>query len=54
MQKGLLRSAANFPGESREGSDASSILANLDRAIRGEFLKAGLQFGGEVHAKEYK
>ena len=53
VKKRLLRSAAHFPGESGEGSDAPATLANLDSAIRGEFLETSLQFGGEVHAKEY-
>jgi hypothetical protein len=54
MQERLLRRTANFPGKSGEGSHPSAVLANLDRAIRSEFLKAGLQLDREVHAKEYK
>jgi hypothetical protein len=54
MQERLLRDAAYFPRESREGSDAATVLANLDRAICGELLEARLQFGGEVHAEEYR
>jgi|HubBroStandDraft_6_1064221.scaffolds.fasta_scaffold869383_1 hypothetical protein len=54
MQEGLLRGALNLPGESRKGSKAPAVLADLDGAFGGEFLQAGLQFDGEVHAKEYK
>jgi hypothetical protein len=54
VQERLLRGTANFPGKSGEGSHSSAVFANLDRAIRGEFLEAGLQLDGEVHAKEYK
>jgi hypothetical protein len=54
MQERLLRDAAHFPGQSREGSDAAAVLANLDRAVGGELLETRLQFGGEVHAEEYK
>jgi hypothetical protein len=54
VQERLFRGTAYFPGKSREGSHASAILANLDGAIRGEFLEASLQLGGEVHAEEYK
>jgi hypothetical protein len=54
MQERLLRRTANFPGKSGEGSHPSTIFANLDGSVRGEFLEASLQLNREVHAKEYK
>jgi hypothetical protein len=50
MQQRLLTGAAHFPGHPGEGRDAAAILAYFDDAGGDEFLKAGLQFGGEFHA----
>jgi hypothetical protein len=54
VKERLLCGAANFPGKSGEGSHASAVLANLDRAIGGEFLEASLQLDREVHVQGYK
>jgi hypothetical protein len=54
MQERLLGSAAKFRRPSGEGSYAAAILANLNSAIRSEFLEASLRFGGELHAEKYK
>jgi hypothetical protein len=49
-----IRGAANVLGESCEGSDTPAILANLDGAIRGEFLETSLQVFGWVHAGKHQ
>src|SRR5579859_7100772 len=54
VQQRFLSGPSDFPGQSRKGRDSSSVLANFDAAGGGEFLEAGLQFGGEVHARNYK
>jgi len=46
VEERLLGGALNVPGESREGGDTPAILANLDRAIRGEFLDTSFEFSG--------
>src|SRR5579872_368450 len=54
MQEGFLRAAAHFPRKPGERSYTAAILANFYRAVVSELLERGLQFGEEVHAKEYK
>jgi hypothetical protein len=54
MQERLFGDAAHFPGKPGERGDAATIFANLNPACDGEFLETRLQFGGEVHAEEYK
>jgi hypothetical protein len=54
VQKRFFRGAADFPGESGERSNPSTVFANFDGAISGKFLETSLQFGREVHAGNYK
>jgi len=41
----VFRGAADFPRESGERSNPSTIFANFDGAISGKFLETSLQFG---------
>jgi hypothetical protein len=45
VQKRFFRGAADFPGESGERSNPSTVFANFDGAISGKFLETSLQFG---------
>jgi hypothetical protein len=54
VQQRLFGRAATFPGKAREGSDSPAVLAQLNGSLGGEFLDAGVQFGGEVLAADYK
>ena len=54
MKKRLFRCAAHLPGKARESDDASTIFADFDRRRRGKLAKSGLQFCGELPARDYK
>jgi hypothetical protein len=45
VQKRFFCGAADFPGESGERSNPSTVFANFDGAISGKFLETRLQFG---------
>jgi hypothetical protein len=54
MQQGLLRGAADFPGQAGEYGHPAAILADFHRGSGSEVAKGGFKLCSEFHTGDYK